>query len=496
MSERSRRESAPANVTNLGPSDEFYAMLVAEHTKDVVVVTCHGGRVLWANSVFRSMTGYEMPEIIGRKPGDFLQGPETDPDTIALISERIKEQRPVEVEILNYTKSRQPYWIELSITPVFENGTLKYFVAVERDITERRRERMIVDAARKREAKTRRERRLLREISEWLYASQTLEELCRIVELGMASLLPFGPGCLYIFRNSKNQLESAAMWGGAKPSYDMHPSACWAMRRGRPHIYGLHSINLRCDHESGDTPHASCCLPLLANGDTLGMLHIHFNDISPALPGRDVAPEVAAELEERRQLAVMCSEQIGLAIANVRLRNELQTQSTRDVLTGLCNRRWFLEAAHTALQECIYKKEPLTLISLDADHFKKVNDSFGHATGDMTLRMLAGVMSETVGEHGTACRIGGEEFTIMLPRMGTDEANEMAEKILERVRQRTRSSKDNHLPPITVSAGISTAPDHATELQHLIEAADRALYKAKRTGRDKVVISDGTIADD
>ncbi|MEO1103986.1 MAG: GGDEF domain-containing protein, partial [Pseudomonadota bacterium] len=186
--------------------------------------------------------------------------------------------------------------------------------------------------------------------------------------------------------------------------------------------------------------------------------------------------------------AAMCSEQIGLAIANVRLRNELQTQSTRDVLTGLCNRRWFMEAARSALNECTLKSKPLSLISVDADHFKRVNDRFGHATGDMALRMLASIMNDTVGDLGTPCRIGGEEFIIMLPGISADAARSLAETLLEQVRVRTGSNVNNHLPPITVSAGVSTAPDHAIDLKNLIETADRALYEAKRHGRDRVVV--------
>jgi len=129
----------PGTASARGDRLAFYAKLVADHCHDAIVVTDTVGRVEWINAAFTGTTGYGLDEVRGRKPGDILQGPETDRETVRRIADAIRDRRPIRVEILNYTKSGATYWIEMSITPVFdEAGRHTHYLAVERDITERR----------------------------------------------------------------------------------------------------------------------------------------------------------------------------------------------------------------------------------------------------------------------------------------------------------------------------------------------------------------------
>ncbi|OXD40510.1 hybrid sensor histidine kinase/response regulator [Vibrio parahaemolyticus] len=111
---------------------------VAEHARDTIIITHPDGTIAWVNSAFEQLTEYSLEEVVGKSPGELLQGEDTDANTVALLSQSVRSHSPVRVEILNYTKSRRPYWVELELSPVFDDGELLRFIAVERDITDRR----------------------------------------------------------------------------------------------------------------------------------------------------------------------------------------------------------------------------------------------------------------------------------------------------------------------------------------------------------------------
>lgn len=114
--------------------------LIAEHTKDIVVITDAEGYITWVNQPFQNLTGYSLEESIGKKPGALLQGPDTDPQAIQDLHNAIAEARPIDIEILNYSKQKQPYWLEINLTPIKDNaGKVIKFIAVERDISKRKK---------------------------------------------------------------------------------------------------------------------------------------------------------------------------------------------------------------------------------------------------------------------------------------------------------------------------------------------------------------------
>ncbi|XWN32768.1 MAG: diguanylate cyclase [Devosia sp.] len=397
---------------------------------------------------------------------------------------------PIETEILNYTREGHPYWIELHIRPIHLSwGTDAGFVALSRDISARRAESQAVSTAYRKEARIRNDNNCVRQMSEWLFAARSMQEVCTITETGLSRLMPFGAGRLYVYRNSKDRLEPVASWGSDVRKTHIHPDTCWAMRRGRTHIYGGQFIDLRCAHLAGGPPAASLCVPIHAYGETIGILSLRFEDLPLDADGKATDPDQQEELQLRIEVAQMCSERVGMAIANVRLREELRTQSTCDVLTGLNNRRWFMEASREALEEARSKAGAVSFISVDVDHFKLVNDKHGHATGDMVLRMLAGLMANVFDGKGVPCRIGGEEFVVLLSDADKTTASDLAVALCERVRKGPPSGVDTLLPAITVSAGVATFPRDGEDVHRLLNAADEALYKAKRDGRDQVVVA-------
>ena len=167
-------------------------------------------------------------------------------------------------------------------------------------------------------------------------------------------------------------------------------------------------------------------------------------------------------------------------------KDKLEELAYTDPLTGLSNRRFFLEEMKRVIETARRYREPLSIMMLDVDNFKRINDEYGHDVGDMTLKQLAEVIRKNTRSSDIAARFGGEEFIVALPK--TDERGALM--VAERIRQEFKKSKvqvDGKEIGTTVSIGIASF-EEGYDLDRLIKEADEALYEAKRTGKDKVVI--------
>jgi len=168
---------------------------------------------------------------------------------------------------------------------------------------------------------------------------------------------------------------------------------------------------------------------------------------------------------------------------------ELDAQAIHDPLTGLFNRRYADEVLASEFKRMKRKEKPLGLILLDIDHFKAVNDTYGHQVGDTVLKLFSGLLTDNVRYEDVACRIGGEEFLIILPETSLDVAQERAEKIRKQFNEMELEHDYKTLDPLSVSAGIAIYPNHGTTVDELLQIADRALYQAKDEGRNKVMVA-------
>lgn len=161
---------------------------------------------------------------------------------------------------------------------------------------------------------------------------------------------------------------------------------------------------------------------------------------------------------------------------------DLRQQSRTDALTGLANRTRYDELIEQQFAHHLAERAPLSLLVVDVDHFKRVNDSHGHAVGDRTLQRVADVLRRGLGRGQEACRYGGEEFAILLPRLDAAAATTLAEQLRQQVAEEIRE------PPVTISIGVAcTRGNRFADPRALFRAADEALYAAKRSGRDRVV---------
>ncbi|MDP2825352.1 MAG: diguanylate cyclase [Sulfuritalea sp.] len=172
------------------------------------------------------------------------------------------------------------------------------------------------------------------------------------------------------------------------------------------------------------------------------------------------------------------------------LQEKLREQANRDSLTGLFNRRYLEGTLERELARCRREGAPLSMLMLDIDHFKRVNDTHGHQAGDEVLRVFSQLLLEHARAEDIVCRYGGEEFLLILPKMPLDIARERAAQLLLIFQAQTVSFGDLRIRT-TVSIGIAATPDHGDAADDLIRCADDALYQAKRAGRNRAMVFDG-----
>lgn len=216
----------------------------------------------------------------------------------------------------------------------------------------------------------------------------------------------------------------------------------------------------------------------------------HLTARVPPLPGREmrelseIVNRMASALQaERENLEHTVAERTReLSDANARL----ERLAVTDGLTGLFNHRRFQEALHSELLRCERHKRPLGVLMFDVDFFKKVNDTMGHPVGDELLRRLAEVLSKDLRQTDLIARYGGEEFAVLLPETTKSEALQVAERMREAVEQRVNEAT-TWGQQVTVSVGVATFPEDGDTAEVVLEAADQALYVAKRQGRNRVV---------
>lgn len=321
-----------------------------------------------------------------------------------------------------------------------------------------------------------REVELLNRLASLLAACSTIHEAEQVVKDLAPKILGDVLGAVSIMRSSRNLLEVKLVWGGDWIGDNIYPpDDCWALRKGKSHMARDDLAAMPCKHMPNVNDEQVLCIPLIAHGNTVGMMHLAFGD----------------EEECRRQynLCRTVAEHIGLAIANLELQEELRRQALRDPLTGLFNRRYMEDAIEQDMNVASRKKQSFSLLMVDMDHFKIFNDNFGHDAGDFVLKQLAGVLLKATREQDKVCRIGGEEIAILLPDTSLEESILAADNVCNAVRDISPKLNGQMLGKVTVSIGIATYPESSNGVEGLLKDADIALYQAKENGRDQHVHS-------
>ena len=290
-------------------------------TAEGIIMTDPDGGLIWCNEALERLSGYSMDELRGYKPGALFQGPQTDLETVAYMARQLEAEESFIVEVLNYNRHGQPYWVRLSVHPDrSDDGTLLGFTAIQSDITKE--------------------------------------------------------------KTSREKLER--------------------------------------------------------------------------------------EVERRIQLEA-----------------ELRYLSNYDALSGMPNRRYFFEQADSELGRCRRHARTLSLILLDLDDFKSINDTRGHAAGDAVIRAVGDFCARTLREYDFAARIGGEEFTVLLPETDLDGASIIAERLRCELETIAIVEGEDSIY-VTASFGVTEVYPETDSVETFLARADRALYSAKRSGRNRV----------
>ena len=327
---------------------------------------------------------------------------------------------------------------------------------------------------------------LLGELGNRLQSSLTSEEAYVTIKQSVQKLFPDESGALYIYNAARNLLEVNVAWGEALSSEEFFTQEeCQALCNRK--IFQVDNLltMLLCQHvqqkakELGNyipLPAGYICAPLMAGGKTTGTIYLETANGS-------------RPLSEKKLLVDAMSVQIMLALTNLQLQETLRGQSVRDPLTGLFNRRYMDESFGREISRAIRKGQPLGIIMFDIDHFKEFNDTLGHCAGDAVLQELGVFLLEHFRGEDIACRFGGEEFVLILPDSSLDGTSKRAEGLCEAAKQLNIQLGGKLLNKFTLSLGVAAFPDHGNDAETLMRAVDQALYRAKKEGRDRVVVA-------
>jgi diguanylate cyclase (GGDEF)-like protein/PAS domain S-box-containing protein len=438
--------------------------------------------IMDANPVAAKMIGAQKREIIGSECSKFICRPEHGQCSITDLKETV-----VNAERVVKRADGGERWTLQTVVPVSLGGK-ELLVESFVDITERRQWEEAIQTTNDKlhvlvaEVEARNQTMTLaNEMADLLQACQESEEAYEAIGQFMPRFFPDDAGALYMLNNSRNHFEVVARWGQEPPAVAVFaPDECWSVRRGRFHQADNSQGSLRCRHVPQTIVGGYLCIPLIAQGETLGVFHVQFKP-----QPEDMVTGLAVA---RNQLALTVAEDMALALANLRLRENLRSQAIRDPLTGLFNRRYMEETMDRELNRVKRQKISLGVIMMDLDHFKEYNDTYGHNAGDELLSALGTLLKSQIRGEDIACRYGGEEFLLILPGVSLETALERADTLRQAVKE-----MHLHYPglrPTTLSLGVAVYPDNGNTSLEIIKAADAALYLAKQAGRDRVMAAE------
>jgi diguanylate cyclase (GGDEF)-like protein/PAS domain S-box-containing protein len=471
-------------------SEEKYRMIV-ENSSDIIFTLNDAGDFIYISAAVKNVLGYNATDLIGRPFRSVLH-----PDDIKIVQEAIQRnimdghQTPGGTEYRVRHITGEWRWHNGTGNTVRDaNGKFLYFIGMGRDITEMKRlaeetkrtnEKLNIMIKKLEEQQ--RQNSILTEMRDMLQACSKMEETAPIIMGSMKKLFPASQGALFLLSNSRSDLESVVTWGDFPTGSENNifsPDACWGLRRGRAHVVEDVGVGPICPHLIHTTPAPYVCLPLMAKGDILGLLHLK-NTFNTNGSGNQ-------EIADLKQMATTLSEYLSLSIANVKLSESLSKQSIQDPQTGLYNRRFMEESLQREITRAARKQTPIGIIMGDLDHFKKFNDVYGHAAGDKIIAQIGKLFNDKFRGSDIACRYGGEEFLIILPETSPEDTVKRAEALREEIKKLEMVFQGQILGIITMSMGIAAYPQNGVRMDELLRVADTALYKAKQEGRDRVV---------
>ncbi len=458
-----------------------------ENIPDTVFFKDAESRFTRINQAFAKRLELESPtQAIGKTDFDFFS-PEHSEVSRADELVVMREGKPLlNKELIESSETLGDAWVNVSRFPLYDaDNRLVGTFGISRDTTGTKYSEQALENANAQltgwvtELENRsRETALLSEMGELLQTCLNEEEAQAAINQYAHQLFSSGSGMLAVMKSSRNFVDAVASWGEAPSSEQIFPpDQCWALRRGRIQHGSSRNRQIRCAHLHPDFDGSYLCVPMMAQGEALGVLHLSVENSDCDFS------------EDQQRLASTFAERVGLALANLKLREALRSQSIRDPLTGLYNRRYMEESLEREIRRAARNSKPVGAIMIDLDHFKRFNDTFGHEAGDMLLREFGNLARFRTRKEDIACRYGGEEFIIILPEASLENTLRRAEEIREAVSHLDLKSAGRPIGAVTASLGVAVFPNHADSVEALVRGADAALYEAKHRGRNRVVLA-------
>jgi|GEM_PF-2084018 len=470
-----------------------YLAAIVQSSGDAIIGKTLDGKIVSWNQGAERIYGYTAGEVIDR-PISILVPPEQQGEFLRICERLRRGERIEHYETVRVRKDGKQIPVSLTVSPVTNSaGEITGASTIARDVTASKSAEEALKQAntvltgwlRELEKRTH-ESSLLADMVDLLQTCVSGEEAYAVVARFAQQLFPTDPGALCVLNNSRSMVEAVALWGGSPAGEPVFtPEGCWALRRGQVHLVEDASTGPVCAHLSASGARGYLCVPMMAQGEALGVFHLQV--------GAQEAPAGGSWLTEAKQrLAETVAGQIALSLANLRLRETLRLQSIRDPLTGLFNRRYMEESLARELRRAARNQHSLGAIMLDLDHFKRFNDTFGHEAGDALLRELGDFLRTRTRREDIACRYGGEEFAIILPDASIEATLQRAERLRSEFKHLNMQHRGQSLGVVTLSLGVAVFPEHGATVEDILRAADRALYRAKEEGRDRAVVGESS----
>jgi diguanylate cyclase (GGDEF)-like protein/PAS domain S-box-containing protein len=456
---------------------------IVENAVEGIYQTTPEGRFLMTNPAFSRIIGYDSAEEVITTIQDTAQQLWVCPEERKEYLWQLETHGVVQgFESQFSRKDKSQVWVSITARSVRgPDGKILYTEGAVEDITDRKRAEEELQHAKEKlevwiEELERRnsEVNLLRQTGDFLQTCNTLNEAYTVIGEFVPQLFCVTAGGVYAFKDSRRVVESVITWGQNLHSADFFPPEdCWALRRAQIHGAMPSNSGLKCQHVGSSIPYDYLCVPMIAGGEMMGLMHIEFQE-----PGKNN--------NRTQELASIVAEHLSLSLTNLKLRESLRAQSIRDPLTELFNRRFMEESLERELHQAARTQKPVSIIMLDIDHFKHLNDTYGHDAGDEVLKELGKLIKRHIRGGDIACRFGGEEFILILPNASLELAKKRAEDIRKMVESLNLEYDHQPVGMVTVSLGIATYPNHGANMEAVLRKADEALYQAKDSGRNRV----------
>ncbi|NTV36756.1 MAG: diguanylate cyclase [Anaerolineaceae bacterium] len=444
---------------------------IVDTMEDCVIVTDHQNRIIDANPAAASLFKIPAPDLIGRSALEvFSKWPE--------VINHVRQSKNLLDEVLIQFDGTER-WYEIRISPLTrkknQDSPSTASLIILHNITDRKMLEEL-DSQRLHELEVLRD--TANNISGELDITLLLE---RIVDQ-LITLVKADFGRLAIYDESRQDLEMVVSLKDLAPRQGQRiPLGEGGMGQAAQQ---LSSVMIDSEQvwegtapngESFTSRAAMLYVPLIFNQGLLGVVAVGLLNESRKFSAHDL------------HLTEMFAQQAAIAIQNARLFSDLQRMATTDMITGICNRRFFMERAQMEYERARRHRKPLSVILFDIDNFKKVNDEYGHAIGDQILKRVVGVCQESIRVYDILGRYGGDEFVLLLPETRLEAARHAAERLRKHMEQSEMPFEHGGIY-VTVSLGVAELSDLPGRLDAFINRADQALYRAKNNGRNQVAI--------